>query len=431
MFGPFPDFLLSCLGPILFGIAVLASLRLLSDPAEASEGDPLRFALTVVGRVLISVGVLGLCVALLGPFFGIIGLIVLAMVYYRHGSAQQHALLWSLTVAVERLMPLAPAVEAFASDRPLGMGWRARQLARLLHDGVPLPDALERCPGLVPRHALMMIRLGTISGTLAGALRQVVTLRESRDPLWTQILGKLLYLVILTLFALTIVTFVSLKILPELYKIFQEFEAELPAVTQLVVAATDVFASYGFLLVLPLAVVFGALLLYLIFGYIGFFEFGVPWFDRLGQAVLGPLARRLDSAAIFEALALVAQRQRPLPEGIETLARWYPKPSIRQRLGRALRHVKAGADWCASLAGEGLITRADRAVLQAAQRVGNLPWALREMADSNRRRLAYRVQVLIQILFPVVIGLYALTVGIIVVAYFLPLVTLIQHCVTT
>ena len=146
--------------------------------------------------------------------------------------------------------------------------------------------------------------------------------------------------------------------------------------------------------------------------------------------MLGPLGRRLDSAAIFEALALVAQRQRPLPEGLEILARWYPKPSIRLRLVRALENLKAGADWCASLAGQGLMTRADRAVLQAAQRVGNLPWALREMADSSRRRMAYRLQVLVQILFPVVIGLYALTVGIIVVAYFLPLVTLIQHCVT-
>jgi len=428
MFTAPPVFLLSCLGPILFGIAVLVAVRLLSDPAAASD-DALYFALGVVGWVLIVIGFLVLCVALLGPVFGVLGLIVLVMVYFRHRAAQQHALLWSLTVAAERMMPLGPAVEAFASERPWGLDWQARRLAQMLDDGVALPDALGRCWGLVPRHALLMIRVGTTSGTLARALRQVVTLRESREPLWTRILGKLLYLTILTLVAIFVITFISLKLLPSFCKIFQEFEAELPAVTQWVIAVTGLFAEYWFLLALPTFLVFLGLLIYLVLGYIGLFDFGIPGLDRIEQAMLGPLGRRLDSATIFEALALIARQQRPLPEGIEILARWYPKSSIRLRLVRALEKLKAGGDWCASLAAQGLMTRADRAVLQAAQRVGNLPWALREMADSTRRRLAYRLQVLLEILFPLVIGLYALTLGVIVVGYFLPLVTLIQHCV--
>ena len=43
---------------------------------------------------------------------------------------------------------------------------------------------------------------------------------------------------------------------------------------------------------------------------------------------------------------------------------------------------------------------ADHAVLQAAQRVGNLPWAMQEMADSARRRFFYRLQGIIQTVFP-------------------------------
>ena len=420
MFAPTLPLLLGSLGPILFGIAVLVAVRLLSGPLEPMAGDPVRLVLSVIGWVQVIVGLMALCVGLLGPFFGIIGLIVVGMVYYRHRTARQHALLWSLAVAAERLMPLAPAVEAFASERPLGLGWRARRLARMLNAGVPLPDALEQTGGLVPADALIAIRVGYRSGALAQAIRQAVTLRQSREPLWTQITGKFLYLVILTLFAMLVVTFISLKLLPAFSRIFQDFDVELPAITQAVIAATSAFASYWPLIVLPLVVLLSGLFLHLVFGYIGFFDFGVPGIDWFGRKVVGRLGRRLDTAAIFEALALVAERRRPLPEGIDTLARSYPKPAIRQRLLRALQQVEAGADWCGSLARQGLMTGADLAVLQAAQRVGNLPWALREMADSNRRRLAYRLHVLVQLLFPVVIALYALTVGIIVVAYFLP-----------
>ena len=65
--------------------------------------------------------------------------------------------------------------------------------------------------------------------------------------------------------------------------------------------------------------------------------------------------------------------------------------------------------------------------LQAAQRVGNLPWALHEMADSGRRRFIYRVQAVVQAAFPPVVILFGLIVMFIAVAVFLPLVTLIQR----
>ena len=67
------------------------------------------------------------------------------------------------------------------------------------------------------------------------------------------------------------------------------------------------------------------------------------------------------------------------------------------------------------------------AILQAAQRVGNLPGALREMADSVRRRLAYRVQAAAQMLFPPIVILMGLVVLFIVAALFVPIVALIQR----
>ena len=85
-----------------------------------------------------------------------------------------------------------------------------------------------------------------------------------------------------------------------------------------------------------------------------------------------------------------------------------------------------GGDWCESLRRHGLIRQPELAILQAAQRVGNLPWALTEMADSVRRRLAYRVQAVAQLLFPPIVILMGLVVMFIVVALFLPLISLIS-----
>jgi type II secretory pathway component PulF len=73
-----------------------------------------------------------------------------------------------------------------------------------------------------------------------------------------------------------------------------------------------------------------------------------------------------------------------------------------------------------------VIGRAEMAVLGAAQRVGNLPWALAEMADSSRRRLGYRLHGLTHLLFPAVVLSFGLLVLFVVVGFFMPLVLLIE-----
>ena len=84
-----------------------------------------------------------------------------------------------------------------------------------------------------------------------------------------------------------------------------------------------------------------------------------------------------------------------------------------------------GCAWHESLYRHGLIRKSDLAVLQSAERAGNLSWALRELADSNRRRLAYRLNAALQLLFPPAVLCFGAAVLFIVVAMFLPLIDIL------
>ncbi len=140
----------------------------------------------------------------------------------------------------------------------------------------------------------------------------------------------------------------------------------------------------------------------------------------------GWLTRRLDAADVLDGLALAARQQQPMLNGFNAIARSHPRSYIQSMLYRAAGDVRNGHDWADALFAAGLIRRADLAVLQAAERAGNLPWALGEMADSNRRRFAYRLQSIAQTAFPIIIILFGAIVGFIVTALFLPLVELIK-----
>lgn len=417
--------LLTGISPVTLGFAILMAQEILADEDEDTGKDLLRLLVEIGAWVLICLALLGAVTAMAGVIAGGIGAVILLMAYWRRHAARQYALLSTLAVAAERMMPLVPAVEAFAAERRFIFARRTRRLAELLRAGVPLPTALELCRGslpprgLVPSHALAMIRVGHENGALARALREAVARWQTHEGLRSLTAGRVLYLCLLTGIGMTVATFLMLKIMPAFQQTFDDFGVELPAITQMLVSASRALvagplALVGFVMfVLMMLLVFYTVAWYI--GWVNWTPLGLRW-----------LARRAETAAILETLALAVDRDHPLEGPLDSLARSYPQGWVRRRLRRVALGVKAGESWALSLARSGLLGDADLAVLLSAQRLGNLPWAMREMADSNRRRLVYRAQILLQFLFPMVILIYAALVLWFVTAYFLPLVKLIQ-----
>ncbi len=402
----------------LAGAAALVLWRLMSG--QHRHYDRLLGLVVDVACWLLAVVGISAAVLLLGiipgPLWCGIVLVVLVEVVRTRRATRQYTLLWMLTVSAERGMPLVEAIEAFAEECGGRYGARARRLAAMLAQGVSLPDALVQSPRLLPPQAVVMVRVGCESAALAPALRQAASVYNLHEPAYRSVIGKLTYCWLMTAFGLLILVFVGLKILPQFAKIFWEFGAPLPPTTQFLFACVDYCGAFWPLSTLLLLLLL-FLLLYTAARYVGLIQWDLPG--------LGRLTRRNDTATILDGLAVAAAQGRPLSEAIRWLAEWYPKWAVGDRLRAAAAEVESGGDWCEGLFHHGLLPRADRAVLQAAQWVGNLPWTLREMADSNRRRLVYHAQALAQMLFPPVVLAFGLIVMFIVVGMFMPLIALI------
>lgn len=405
---------------ILLGVAVLAVQSRIARRCNRLRYDPIHLVLRIIGWTLVVAGLLApfacLFIVLCIPWT-IVALVVLVEGLRKYWASQQYSLLWLLTVSAERMMPLVPAVRAFAREQGGSFGRRALRLAELLESGASLPDALERCGSVLPRYAMPLIRVGYESGALAPALRQASTVHNQFAPLLTALAGKVSYLLLLPVFGLGVFSFIMIKLVPAFEKIFKDFGMELPAMTRGLISSGYYAVDYWFLL-LPLYLLVGGLMFYAFLAYFGLASWDLP--------LLNQILRRLDSANVLDGLALVAGRQRPLGEGVGTMAREYPKSNIRQQLRLSEADIAAGGNWGESLFRRGLIRRTDLAILQAAERMGNLPWAMRETADSARRRFFHRLQAIAQLAFPAVVIFLGLLVMFIVVALFMPLVALIS-----
>ncbi len=345
--------------------------------------------------------------------------VVAGMVGTRRRSAQQQEFLSMLTLAAERGMPLPPVLMSFAAEHRGSLRVEALSMVDRLLAGWSLPDAADGCRSLITPEAKMAIRLGHETQSLPTSLRGMLDVDETDEPVWAAIQGKVIYIVFVGMFALLIGVFLMWSIAPQFQAIFEDFDLELPFVTRFLFDFASACLEYWPLTLLLLAAMYLMLLYAGSLCHLGSIRRDMPGIRRL--------KRRLHTAAILQSLALVAESGRPLLDGLKTLARTYPQRRMQKRLREVLRDVNGGADWLDSLAERRLIRPSDKAVLAAAQRLGNLPWAMREMADTNRRRLAFLAQNWIQLTFAGVICLYGGVVALVVIGFFLPLIVLIQN----
>jgi type II secretory pathway component PulF len=78
------------------------------------------------------------------------------------------------------------------------------------------------------------------------------------------------------------------------------------------------------------------------------------------------------------------------------------------------------------LVGARFITRVEQSLLHTAERAGNLPWALREIARRRDKWTAYRLMATLQVAYPAAILLIGTMVAFYAISLFIPIVRLIE-----
>ncbi|WP_165073653.1 type II secretion system F family protein [Paludisphaera rhizosphaerae] len=335
----------------------------------------------------------------------------------RGASGQRYSLLWMLAIAAEHKMPLATTVEAFANQYRGRFRRRVLKLAVMLSQGAPLSHALRSIRGLSSPDANILVEVGEEAGRLAPALRRAAAVHASRSTLGQTLASQASYLLVVLMMAQTITSFLLYFIVPKFEAIFNDFGVGLPATTRAIITASHWAVRFLVPIWLPLLTL--TLLLMIPIALTSGTMFEMP--------ILGRLFPRRHSATILRSLSMCAESGQPIEKGLHTLAARYPVSWVRRRLARAEQNALHGMDWREALRREKLINTTDHEVLATSSAVGNLPWAMNDLADAIDRRQRLKIAMLSQAFWPIVIVAIAALVLFLAVGFFTPLVTLIAR----
>ena len=231
--------LIMCL--IACGLTLLLTVRLVyrCGPNRCSLWHAAQrgtgFTCLILALLLLLGAALGVATVLIAIFAAM----VWAMTAMQYRASQRGALLDWMALAIEKQIPLPQAITAFAHECHGRFGWHVDQLARRLESGEPLAHAVDQPPRVLPRGAALAITLGTETGDVGEALRDLSVRLALRPPIWRGPLSRFSYLACFTLiFIPALILFMTFNLTPQLQKIFWDFGSDLPQMTQILMRWT-------------------------------------------------------------------------------------------------------------------------------------------------------------------------------------------------
>jgi type II secretory pathway component PulF len=374
-------------------------------------------------RLLTDAGYLLSCGPLLIVFppLGALAIALLVVTLAQFQQSRQTNLLWLLTIAVERGLPLPEELRASAAAVGGRTGEQLQRLAEAVERGEALGEALVRQPELAPRSAALAALIGEQTGTLAETLRTEAA-RSSRQAAdvsqLSSVAGAVLYLWMLVLLLAGVMGFCLYSIVPKYREILADFGVEVPAVTRMVIAASDVMVQGWFLAIPILLVLLAACLAAAEAHRRGWQNLSLSWLTRWRP--------RLDTPDVLRNLALAVASRTPLPKVLSMLAAHHHRPHISRRLKAAAAAIEGGGDPWEALHDVGLLQAPEAPLLHAAARAGNLAWALSDLADRLERRRAARLLAWYEALRPWPLLLVGGAAAAFALALFLPLIAVME-----
>lgn len=297
------------------------------------------------------------------------------------------------------------------------------ELAEAIENGGSLTEAVAAHPRVFNPLYVSMVKAGEIGGALEVTLTRLAEFIEKAQRIKGKIKSAMFYPGAVLVVAAGIMGVLMAFVVPRFREIFTGFMdgRPLPAFTRFVFGVSDVIVHHLWLLPLAIAsVVFGGVI-FLKTGW------GRLCFDRLKLAmpVLGSLFRKAAISRFARTLGTLASNGVPILQALTIVKETAGNLAMGRVVSLLHENVKQGDPIAPTLKGSTLFPAMVAGMVDVGEQTGALPEMLLKVADTYDEEVDNATNALTSLLEPIMIVFLAIIVGSIVIAMFLPLVTLV------
>jgi type IV pilus assembly protein PilC len=289
--------------------------------------------------------------------------------------------------------------------------------------GLSLADAMTKHPQAFDKVFISMVKVGETGGSLDEILNILSIQLEKDHKLISKVRGALIYPAIIVSVMIIIGILMMMFVVPKITQVFDEFGADLPFLTKMMIAISDFMASQ---ILLTLGIIF------VIIGSTFFFyksPAGKVFFHKifLKLPVINILIIKLNSARFSRILSSLLESGVSLVESLkitsDTLGNYYFKTAIKEasedvQKGKALSEILSQKNTPFPF----LVVN----MLKVGEETGKTPDVLKKLASFYEEEVEQTTQNLSSVIEPVLMVVVGIAVAIFAIAIIKPIYSLMD-----
>ena len=298
-------------------------------------------------------------------------------------------------------------------------------LALSIEGGSTFSEALAQHPKVFNRLFVNMVKAGELGGVLEVVLNRLSEFMEKAQKIKGKVVAAMFYPAAVMFVAVTILIILMVFVVPKFKQIFADMleGKPLPAFTNLVLGISEVIAGN---FIASLLVLVGIFIIFKLFVRT---KFGRRIFDRvkLHFPVLGPVISKVAIARFTRTLGTLISSGVPILQALNIVKETSGNVIISNAVASVHESVKEGETITQPLEASRVFPPMVISMVDVGEQTGALPEMLMKIADNYEDEVDNAVSAMTSLLEPIMIVFLAVIVGSIVIALFLPLISLIDQ----
>lgn len=288
--------------------------------------------------------------------------------------------------------------------------------------GSTLADAMSKFPQVFSELYLSMVRAGEVGGVLDEILNKIADLMEKEFALRQKIKSAMSYPSFVAGAAVIMSVFMLAFILPQFVGVFKQFGGELPALTQFFVTLTVLFNRFWYLFFMVFAGLIAAFLAYKRTpnGKVNFDRF------KLNAPIFGDINRKTAVSRFTRILGTLIKSGVPILEALQVSSNAIGNLIISSAVLGARTKIKEGQSISGPLAASGVFPPMVTQMIMVGEESGELEEMLINVAKFYDEEVDRAVERLTAIIEPLMMAFIALTVGVMIIAMYLPIFNMVN-----
>jgi type IV pilus assembly protein PilC len=291
-----------------------------------------------------------------------------------------------------------------------------------IESGATLSDAFAKHPKAFDKLYCNMIKAGEAGGALEAILQRLADFKEKSQSLKRRIKSAMVYPLVVITVACAIVGFILYFIIPKFEAIFKDFGVDLPSMTKFLIKASHFVVDYFYVCILfP---VFVWIFLKLVYRN----KTGAYICDRilLMIPVMGAIVEKSTVARTTRTLGTLVQSGVPILESLNIVRDTAGNMVFERAFTRIYDSIREGETIAQPLREARIVDDIVVNMIDVGEETGDLDTMLNKIADNYDEEVEALVESLVSLLEPIMIVVLGGIIGFIVIALFLPLISLIS-----